>query len=209
MAGLDQKARHVLEFCNSQQLDILLLLQTIGFKRISIDSIKRMQSMAASLGEQYYVRHYHPDNTLSQELLRLGIKNITSFSEKQEHSLKARAFYNANSCTISINDSALDELYTILCQYGMVYYSRYDLKNTHLLHELFHHIEEKYEQPVNLVMEKMLNHPVSAGFRDIAAFAFVNYAIRPNICQILDFIWLCYKYPRAITSLYDRFCSIE
>lgn len=205
MAKLDKHARYILEFCDDESLDMLIYFRNPSLINMSKQLKKQMRDIAVSMGEHYLTLYYNKENSIHSELQRLGIQRIISFDEDGEDITKARAYYNPKTHIISLNYNAIDDIYHIILGYELRLFDKKNIRDICILHELFHHIEENFEQPVDKVMEDSLGGYVSPIFRDIAAYAFVNKATVLPPCQVIDFLWLCWYYPNEIDYMYKQF----
>lgn len=205
MMTLDRRAIKIIELCDDVSLDMLLTLQNPIFSKLSGEEKKRLQGIAANIGADYFLRYFNKENTLKLELGRLGVSRVISFEEDGEINSTSRAYYNPATKIISINNAAMDDSYHLIAEYGLPIYCRESMKKIHILHELFHHIEEHWAEPVDEVMARRLGCRVNPAFRDIAAFKFVNKATGLPPCQLIDFLWLCRYAPAALNHIYSVF----
>jgi len=153
---------------------------------------------AAQLGSAMALKYPIKSSQILSELERYNVKAIKAF--KQDYG--DRAYYLPNKRTIFVNTFFLSDMVEYFKSQNFSFFSYDNIYSALVLHEFFHHIEESLHSPVDIVLKDKYNVPVSAIYRDIAAFAFVNAQIEHMVCQLIDLYWLKKFYP-------DRYLHIE
>jgi hypothetical protein len=74
-----------------------------------------------------------------------------------------------------------------------------------LLHELFHHDEHLRHGQTDLLLPRKYRKPVPPVYREIAAFAYVNFCMKGPPCQLLDLLWLYRNHPGPWADTIDRY----
>jgi hypothetical protein len=203
MAEVEYKIRSILENGNQETLNYILYLQGLELRELNTKQKCDLADLAAFEGNNA-VKYLPFTNCSAEELaFKIGVKDICYIKRGAEKN-SLRAYYEPDTSRIFINNDSIEKMMKILKYYELNYFNARDILRMHILHEVFHHIEEKFERRVDTVIKRKINTSSNFEvFRDIAAFSFVNTYEKTFTCQITDFLWKCYFYPDSIDSMYN------
>lgn len=209
MAEITYKIKHILENGTQGMFNYILFLQNPELNRIGNKLKMQLADWSAAEGEKALSRIPCRDCSVEDLALKMGVKRIHYINEGFGQDT-VRAYYEPSSATIVVNTNSIAGQMRILEYYGLRYFSEYDILKMHLLHELFHHIEDKITDRIDALIKEKFQITGDLGiFRDIGAFGFVNAYLNTFPCQIIDFTWKCYFYPESIDTLFSLMAEWE
>lgn len=202
MAEINFIIGNILENGSEDMLNYLLYLQVSELSELNFEQKCDLADMAILEGRNEG-RHYGMKGLMPEKLASiLGIKDICYINKNTEKCC-FRAYYEPNTSKIFINNDSIEKMMKILRYYELNYFNERDISRMYILHEVFHHIEERFERRVDSLLRKKFNTNLNLEvFRDIAAFSFVNEYEKNIPCQITDLLWKSYFYPDSIDSMY-------
>jgi len=124
-------------------------------------------------------------------------------SPVEEMAWRARAFYDPNTFEIVVSEGRIDELLEAL-EDCSIRITREDIWQMIIEHEVFHHIEETKEQPLDIILAEDTVSLPPAAIRDIGAFAFANCAPGRPPCQLLDLVWMKKYAPKRLEQILEN-----
>lgn len=203
MAEVEYKIRSILENGSQETLNYILYLQGLELRELNSKQKCDIADIAIFEGNNA-AKHHSSINCSAEELaFKIGVKDICYIKSGAEKN-SLRAYYEPDTSRIFINADSIEEMMKILKYYELNYFNECDILRMYILHEVFHHIEEKLERRIDAVLKSKTNTTANLEvFRDIAAFSFVNAYEKIIPCQITDFVWKCYFYPGSIDSMYN------
>ncbi len=167
-----------------RQLDFILWLSSPALAK-NEKKREMLYCHAVSIGEQTAHQYVLDRNRLEEEAYRLGITAIQSCGEHE----KTRAYYLPDTKEIFCNSFFAAEMADFFVRENIGAFSAGDIRNALICHELFHHIEHTFSEPVDVWLKKRYKTSVSPIYRDMAAFAFTNHVLDTR-CQLVDLFWL-------------------
>lgn len=195
MAEIDDMIKWILEMYTEEMFNEILYLKSPELIGLSYSKRLHIARCCASIGKNGLKHILNRDFSVQDLALKMGVRKICYFNEEFGKN-GVRAYYEPSTVIIHINDNSILQQMNILKFYELDYFSRYDILNMHILHELFHHMEYTSLGNVEVLVKKRFNIDGEFNiFRDIAAFSFVNGYQNSFPCQIIDFLWKCYFYP--------------
>jgi len=186
----------LLEEPDVRRLDLLITLATVKEdKEVKI----RLCEKASEIAWCWYKRYWNCSLSVEENLHVLGISTIRPLSSLENISYRARALYDPETSAIALSEEQLTEMEIIQDNLGLQIFTAREMRERILIHELFHHLEETKEQPLDKFLQQQSKRPVHSAFRDVGAYAFANRIFAgPLPCQLIDFIWMMEKAPRRL-----------
>jgi hypothetical protein len=192
MGGLSAELKYILEYSDETLLNYILYLQKSKELMLQKDQVLQGVEIAMGLGKQAIGSVEGKIRDLPGLLDHFGIERIYSIRADIRKN-PIRAYYDPNKKHISINLDSVRTTYHILQIYNLPYYRESTIYRMHVLHEIYHHMEEFLTGHADDVVRSKLGLQCNLSiFSDISAFSFVNSLLGGFPCQIIDLLWLCY-----------------
>ena len=149
---------------------------------------------AGDFGQKVAKTIYDKNVSPSKNAVQLGVFNIISFEQANENPAQnIRAYYCPNTKTIQLNTRTIDESCETLKHLRLNYFSKKQITDFYVLHELFHHLEETREMRVDVKCGYKGSKNAQAHVRDFGACGFVNEVAGSFCCQILDILEIAFR----------------
>ena len=177
-------------------IDKVLWLSSPAFKR-NPQKHEMLQSEAIRIGEETAKKYPLALDSIMSEPESFDVKGIEYFAQSNGD----RAYYVPREKKIYLNSAFISEMADYFKSQQIEFFTRENITNALIAHELFHHIEETMEQPTDAVLRHIHKTSVPPIYRDIAAFSFANALIPGMVCQIIDMHWMKMRYPSMSTPL--------
>ena len=166
-------------------LNRVLWLSSPAFKQ-NPQKHEMLQSEAMRIGEKTAEKYPLDMSSIASELIKLDVKGIEYFAQNNGD----RAYYVPHEKKIYLNSMFISEMTDYFNSQQIEFYTRENITNALIAHEIFHHIEETREQPTDALLKRIHKTSVPPIYRDIAAFSFANTLIPGVVCQIIDMHWM-------------------
>jgi hypothetical protein len=199
------------EDVNAEALDHALWLSAPVFRRRAVLHRELRQEAAAIGGERGVVfKARFPGAPYSPAYLReaaaeLGITAIRSFTETGEDKALAHSYYSPETGVIEYDSDFPALIMAAQKDLGLSLFSPPWVESCLLLHELYHHDEHLRHGQTDLLLSRKYRKPVPPVYREIAAFAYVNFCMKGPPCQLLDLLWLYRNHPGPWAETIDRY----
>jgi|GEM_PF-1682437 len=177
----------LLQTAQVKQLDKII---TLSKTSCTEDDLDELWQRAQAAGALWRTAYWNDNLSREENLQALGLTRLRTMSPVEDMAFRARAFYDPNTFEIAVSEARVEELLQTLDSLGYTFFTGDDIWNILIEHEVFHHIEERFEQPLDEKISGKYDSSVLKPFRDIGAYAFVNAASGRPPCQLLDFIWM-------------------
>ncbi len=192
MGGLSAELKYILEYSDEMLLNYMLYLQKSKAFMLPKDQALQGVEIAMELGKQAIASIGEKIGDLPRLLDHLEIERIYSIRADIRKN-PIRAYYDPCKKSISINLDSIITTYHILQIYDLPYYRESTIYRMHMLHEIYHHMEESLTGYADDIVRSKLGLQCSLSiFSDISAFSFVNSFLGGFPCQIIDLLWQCY-----------------
>lgn len=186
-AELDAALARMLANGDAETMDLLTSLAPLP---CPMEEKRRLWRASSALGREWQARYWQPALSLWDNLQALGVTRVDAMSPIDAMAYRARALYDPNTMSIALDMARLDELAALFGGEGGGLLGREDIQLRLLAHEVFHHIEETREQPLDARLAARLDRPVPPPLRDVGAAAFVNACFAGPPCQWMDILWM-------------------
>lgn len=183
-----------------KHLDSLITLNMISCISHDLDKI---WEKAVKIGQSWRLKYWNEALKSKDNLLALGLTRLRTMSPVEEMVWRARAFYDPNTFEIVVSESRIDELLEAL-EDCSIRITKEDIWQMIIEHEVFHHIEETKEQPLDIILAEDTVSLPPAAIRDIGAFAFANCAPGRPPCQLLDLVWMKKYAPKRLEQILEN-----
>lgn len=185
----------LLQSGDAQQLDLLITLAEVP---ASCEEKISLWRSAFEVAHRWYLEYWTEGLSVAENLHKLDVC-VEPLSPLNNLCYRARALYDPARAVIQISEEALSEMEAVQSALGVSLFTREQLRDRLLAHELFHHIEETKEAPLTDCLRKG-EKPVPAAFRDVGAYAFCNGIFPYPICQKIDLLWMLEKAPKRLSE---------